>query len=197
MKRLFAAALIVLSVVIGMTLQDRLASKTTAEESGTPKSTEGSSGLPTLEERIKRLGSYRVEGEKDLALPESPDPRGLAEETAQRFQEALRAYYNYRRSGYDHRMRVFEWQLVSTKVIFVVVLLLVFAGIYFAAIQFHRGLRKPGTGKEEEKAEATEFVFSVKEFKVRSPVLGVIVLTVSLAFFYLYLVYVYPIQNIF
>ena len=45
--------------------------------------------------------------------------------------------------------------------------------------------------------ETTEFVFSLKEFKVRSPVLGVIVLTLSLAFFYLYLVYVYPIENVF
>lgn len=45
--------------------------------------------------------------------------------------------------------------------------------------------------------DATELAISMTEFKVRSPVLGVIVLTLSLAFFYLYLVYVYPIENVF
>jgi hypothetical protein len=33
--------------------------------------------------------------------------------------------------------------------------------------------------------------------KVSSPVLGVVILVISLAFFYFYLVYVYPIENIF
>jgi hypothetical protein len=134
-------------------------------------------------------------------LPEARDSRGLTKEKQDRFQETLRAYYDYRRSGYDHRRSVFEWQLVSTKIIFVVLLTLVFAGICFAAIQFHHGLRKRGTGTEEEKPDVTEFVFSLKEFKVRSPVLGVIVRTLSLGFFYLYLVqylvYVYSIENVF
>jgi hypothetical protein len=76
-----------------------------------------------------------------------------------------------------------------------VVLLLVLAGIYFAAIQFHAGLRR-GNG-DPGKPEDTELSVSLSEFKVRSPVLGVIILTISLAFFYLYLVHVYPIQNVF
>lgn len=150
------------------------------------------SALPPLEERISRL-QHPGGATEDLALPEAPDPAALDGETAREYRATLQAYYAYRRSGYEHRLAVFEWQFLSTKIIFVVVLILVFAGIYFAAIQFHHGLgRKTGSGDE-----STEFVFSLKEFKVRSPVLGVIVLTLSLAFFYLYLVYVYPIQNVF
>jgi heme/copper-type cytochrome/quinol oxidase subunit 1 len=53
------------------------------------------------------------------------------------YQATLQAYYAYRKTGYEHRLGVFAWQSLSTKVIFVVVLLLVLAGIYFAAIQFH------------------------------------------------------------
>jgi hypothetical protein len=34
-------------------------------------------------------------------------------------------------------------------------------------------------------------------FKISSPVLGVIILTLSLAFFYLYLVHVYPVSDTF
>jgi hypothetical protein len=37
---------------------------------------------------------------------------------------------------------------------------------------------------------------STAGLKVSSPVLGVIILVISLAFFYLYLVYVYPISEI-
>lgn len=153
--------------------------------------------LPSLEERIRRLRGIEAAADEDLALPRAPDPRGLSEDTARQYQQTLQAYYAYRRSGYEHRLAVFEWQFFSTRAIFVVVLVLVFAGIYFAAIQFHHGLRSSDKTRQGNADESTEFVFSLREFKVRSPVLGVIVLTISLAFFYLYLVYVYPIENVF
>ena len=44
---------------------------------------------------------------------------------------------------------------------------------------------------------ATHLELSAKGIVVNSSVLGVIILGLSLAFFYLYLVYVYPIQNVF
>ena len=147
--------------------------------------------LPDMEERQRRLQ------EMDLALPEPPAAQAQNAATSEDYQQALRSYYAYRKAGYDHRLRVFEWQLRATKIIFFVVLLLVFVGIYFAAVQFHRGAaasRRAEAGAEE---EMTEVDLSVKGVKVRSPVLGVIILVISLAFFYLYLVYVYPIQNVF
>ena len=48
-----------------------------------------------------------------------------------------------------------------------------------------------------EKGEVTELEASVKGIKVSSPVLGVIILVISLLFFYLYLAFVYPIQEVF
>ncbi len=129
----------------------------------------------------------------DLAFPDAPDPTASFQTTAA-YQATLQAYYAYRKTGYEHRLGVFAWQSLSTKVIFVVVLLLVLAGIYFAAIQFHAGLRRRD-GVDAAPAEETELSLSLSEVKVRSPVLGVIILTISLAFFYLYLVHVYPIRN--
>jgi hypothetical protein len=120
----------------------------------------------------------------------------LSAATAEAYQASLQAYYTYRRVGYEQRLGVFAWQLLSTKVIFFVVLLLVLAGIVFAAIQFHSGLRRRGEG-EVPSPQETELSLSLREVKVRSPVLGVIILTISLAFFYLYLVHVYPIRNVF
>ncbi len=180
----------ILAALIGLSV----AGSALAQES----ETEGGS-LPPLEERLERLNQVGSQGGagEDLALPDPPAAGFASEETDAAYQSALQAYYTYREAGYAHRLGVFEWQDVSSKIIFVVVIVLVFAGIYFAAIQFHVGLRRREQTGAKDEPEATEFVFSLSEFKVKSPVLGVIVLTISLAFFYLYLVYVYPIVNVF
>ncbi len=108
-------------------------------------------------------------------------------------QAALKAYYDYRREGYDHRKRVFEWQLLSSRIIFVVVIALVGAGIYFSWLQFRADLKT--TDKEGNRGVST-LEASTSGIKVSSPVLGVIILVISLLFFYLYLQYVYPIEEI-
>jgi hypothetical protein len=147
-----------------------------------------------VDERRQRLEQFDpgAGGDQgpDLAFPDAPDPAAAAA-TGEAYQATLQAYYAYRKAGYDQRLGVFAWQSLSTKIIFVVVLLLVLAGIYFAAIQFHAGLRR------REQPDETELSLSLSEVKVRSPVLGVIILTIWLAFFYLYLVHVYPIRNVF
>jgi ethanolamine transporter EutH len=78
-------------------------------------------------------------------------------------------------------------------VTFLTVLILVASGIVFAAVQFRAGLgRRRADGKEM----TTELELATTGLKVSSPVLGVIILLISLAFFYLYLVYVYPISEL-
>jgi hypothetical protein len=131
----------------------------------------------------------------DQALPAGPDLGGLDPATRAKYAAALTAYYDYRISGYRHREDVFAWQFLSSKIIFWVVLLIVFAGILFSAIQFFRGAPKKN-GKSET-SDITEMEASLQGIKVSSPVLGVVILTISIAFFYLYLVFVYPINNVF
>jgi hypothetical protein len=118
--------------------------------------------------------------------------------TNQAFLRAMAEYYEYRVSGLEHRRRVFEWQLFSSKVTFVGVLLLVGIGIVFAAIQFRAGLARRGASGQEssDKEVVTQLELATTGIKVTSPVLGVIILVISLAFFYLYLVYVYPISEL-
>jgi len=164
------------------------------------QSSAASTALADIEDRRKRLAEAipnnvksitspsleQADTSADLAFPASP-PVTAGETTRTHFAATLKSYYDYRQAGYDHRLRVFKWQHVSTIIIFFIVIGLVITGVYFAAIQFHRG-KSPDT---------TEVELSVKGVKVRSPVLGVIILTLSLGFFYLYLAYVYPIQNAF
>jgi hypothetical protein len=126
-------------------------------------------------------------------MPELVDPAYLDEAGLASMRAALKAFYDYRIKGFDHRSRVFEWQLLSSRLIFVLVIAIVAVGLYFSWLQFMAGLReKAGTD-----TTSTTFEASPTGLKVSSPVLGVIILTLSLAFFYLYLVHVYPIEEIF
>lgn len=152
--------------------------------------------------------AIRQEVEEDLrnrastaTPPVFPEGAGLLPDadslTQARQQEALQAYFNYRVEGFDHRHRVFEWQLLSSRIIFVIVILLVVVGVYFSGVQFHRGTLARLESESDESEARTELEASMQGIKVSSSTLGVIILVISLAFFYLYLVYVYPIEEIF
>jgi len=158
-----------------------------------------------LAEKLKQLSLEQKQATEDQNVPTRdedssvvPDPPcdcKIDSVTYRAYLQSLTRYYEYRIHGFDHRQKIFEWQYLSSRIIFVIVILLVLAGIYFAAVQFHRGLRIKDPKSMPDKA--TEIVLSYKSVSVKSPVLGVIILVLSLAFFYLYLVYVYPIENIF
>ena len=102
--------------------------------------------------------------------------------------DAYRSSLDYYKGGLEQRSKVFKWQHITTKVIFFVVLILVAIGVYFAWIQFR-------TGKGE--MDRSELEISLQGIKVNSSVLGIIILMISLVFFYLYLRYVYPISELF
>lgn len=123
----------------------------------------------------------------------SVDIGQLDDSTREVFSKARMHYFEYFSQGYQHRQKVFRWQLLSSKIIFVIVVILVFAGIVFAAIQFYDGMKHTMSKTDP----VTTFEAGKEGLKVSSPILGVIILVISLAFFYLYLVYVYPIEEIF
>lgn len=143
--------------------------------------------------------------ESSTAMPAAPSAVVLNDaSTRQKYLTAMQRYYQYRADGYAYRSRVFEWQLFSSRVIFVIVFVLVGAGIYFAAVQFHATMlpvrREAAIDAPDDSIRTTlttQLEVSAKGVVVNSSVVGVIILTLSLAFFYLYLVYVYPIQNVF
>lgn len=155
---------------------------------------EGEAGASQPQSRIDRMVEALKHKEGTKVEPEPTDPALLDEQGRVAQQRAFRAYYDYRTEGFDHRRRVFEWQLLTSRIIFVLVVALVAIGIFFSWLQFRRGLGPHGDSGV--KQETTTFEATAKGIKVTSPVLGVIILTISLAFFYLYLVYVYPIEEI-
>ncbi|SHF18248.1 hypothetical protein SAMN05443144_10652 [Fodinibius roseus] len=134
-----------------------------------------------------------------IISPPTPAQQKLFDDSTMAvYQDAMYAYYEYRVSGFEHRKEVFAWQLFSSKLIFWSVLLLVLSGISFSGIQFYKSIRnQQADGETATEDSVTEFEASARGIKVTSPVLGVIILVISLAFFYLYLVYVHPIREIF
>lgn len=148
----------------------------------------------------------QIENEEDAAVDFIPDfvPIVLKNEQSRKAMfAAFQSYYEYRTKGFEHRKRVFAWQLLSSKIIFVVVIFLVLVGVYFSWVQFHKKMDdekvgEPPSGASDVKKpeDVTTISASAKEIKVSSPVLGVIILVISLLFFYFYLVYVFPIEEI-
>jgi hypothetical protein len=141
----------------------------------------------------------------------------------------------FRSANYSYTMRVYEWQQLSSQIIFSLVVLLVLAGLYFSWLQFQDDLRHrdlvdrlradlrrapasapagtagtagdaraapPGEGKDagpaaQDEVPAQHHVkLGTSGIEVSSSVLGIVILVLSLGFFYLYLVYVYPITEV-
>lgn len=180
---LLAGSLLLIGAPVGSAGQDTTAAgrlNAMVEDARTPAAQGESSGVPPPAARGS--GAAGAPGEPALAYADSA---------------ALEEYATW---GLEHRRGVFEWQHRSSQIIFFAVLFLVLTGVGFSGIQFYRSMREPvrGTGTEEgEESAVSHIEFSAGGVKISSPVLGVIILGLSLAFFYLYLVFVYPISETF
>ena len=135
-------------------------------------------------------------------IPE-PDPLVLDSAVRSDYHTAVRAYYRYRAGGFEHRSQVFAWQLQSSKIVFIAVLLLLTVGVVFSGIQFRKGMleaKRDGEMTDNSSRSMdlkTELEATTSGIKVSSPVLGVIILLISLLFFYLYLIYIDPVGDTF
>jgi hypothetical protein len=146
-----------------------------------------------------------TEVRKDLAITpatnpsETPAPPDSADlQTKTKYLESLRASYEYQTYSYLHAKETFDWQDWSGRVIFWMVMLLVLAGLVFSSIHFYVGLKHPlaSSDKSENAGNATEFEATLQGIKLKSSVLGLAILSMSMVFFYMYLKFVYPITNI-
>jgi hypothetical protein len=86
---------------------------------------------------------------------------------------------------FSQRQKGYEWNHFSTIVIFWVVIIIVMTGVILSIMEFQKDLNA---------AEPTALKFSFKDgIEITSSVIGILLLTFSLVFFYLYLKQVYPI----
>lgn len=94
---------------------------------------------------------------------------------------------------FSHQQGVFTWQLWTSRISFGLVVAITVAGLYFSWLQFMAAHRSDG---DHSATLASELELSGKGIKVSSPVLGVIILTISIGFFYLFVRHIYPIEAV-
>ena len=147
---------------------------------------------------------------------------GLDDETNRKSRQTdFESYVNHKVWQREFEHKTWEWHLLSTKIIFFVVTLIVLFGLRLTYLQFMRdghqtksrrklsdrteasttvsnddGLGKPGEAKPLDTGTAStgnRIKVGLDGFEITSQVIGLLVLMLSLAFFYLYLKQVYPI----
>lgn len=113
------------------------------------------------------------------AVLKEPDPLGLDS------PDLNSAWNEYRVWGLKHRKATFQLHLIKDNILFVVVLIILGFGIYLSYIQFKKGDKSEGNLK-----------LGPAGIEITSSILGIFILAFSMGFFYLYLVYVFPIKEI-
>lgn len=163
-------------------------------------------------------------GDKGIVEPIPPPAPALKTDEEVRELESLWRQQEIRHHiwSYQSRERVFEWNHKADILIFAVVMLIVLSGLVLSAVQFYiavlaartdaaRAVSPDGSSESTVNAPAasaggssdpalnqalqSEVGISSSGLQVKSSVLGVVILVISLAFFYLYLDNVYPITE--
>lgn len=141
------------------------------------------------------------------AQPSQPEGQKPDDLSTPEHAKAVARFYGYLVEQMDHSRNSYEWQLWSTKTIFVIVLLLVACGVGVSLLQILFGLgffeprrRADGDaslhGQRVQRAiwSKTKIKIGIEGAEVETQIAGIVLLMLSLAFFYLYVQNVYPIR---
>jgi len=160
---------------------------------------------------------------KPPSVPAPGPCNEITDEARQACARLQKVAYEHQAWMLEYRQKAFEAHHVYTIIVFAIVCAMVLLGMYLSYKEFAIGaarrqklierliqrVRRTAGGKpdeakaggdqelsaEEKAAAATALEIGTSGVKVTSQVLGVIVLVVSMGFFYLYLKTVYPIQE--
>jgi hypothetical protein len=105
-------------------------------------------------------------------------------------QELAQARYQHAIDLLAHRTAVFRWQLVSSYVVLGIVALVTLAGLVFSAAQLFNALRL------SQPQDNIDLEISASKVRITSSVVGVVVLTLSIVFLFLFLDRIYEIREI-
>lgn len=99
----------------------------------------------------------------------------------------------------QHRVDTFHWQLFASRIVFWLVVTVVLTGLLLAVRQVRRGVPSvvpTAAGAEPRPLHELEASLLGLSLKISSPGLGVVILVVSMLFFYMYVTEVFPIREI-
>lgn len=108
-------------------------------------------------------------------------------------------YEDYNLYKIKYIEKTFNWQYLSSIIIFCTVMLITLIGIFFSWKHFNRAKNTNQTPSSDANNMVDQDIFdasfSIQEgIKLKTSILGIVILVVSLAFLYFYLNFVYPIK---
>ena len=142
---------------------------------------------------ISNIDHFKSWGENIIAptiLDKSNEEVKISENQARK--EYLIERAKFQKEEWRYTMATFWWQYYSSILSFVIVVLLVFSGLYFAYLQF----RAFDFKHKDSEHQVTVIKISKNGFEISSPVVGLLVLFFAFGFFYLYVSNIYPIDVI-
>lgn len=129
-----------------------------------------------------------------LSQPAFPQPepnfKKIADELEQEQKSQTLYSSEYRKWSLNHTKKIFGFQYISSIIIFFIVLVIVFSGLYFSFIQFKNSL------SIKKEIPSSSMKISMSGIEISSSIVGLFTLLISLIFFYLYLEKVYPVSLI-
>jgi hypothetical protein len=137
---------------------------------------------------FKNEKQVKVSSEKGAKKSETLIPPDKNEN----YYSYIEAWYNHQDFRLNHYKKAFNLQYNLSIIIFIIVILLVLAGTYMSYLQFKKGITN--TGETDTSESESELSISKEGIKIRSSVIGLLILAISFAFFYSYLRYIYPIS---
>ena len=176
-----------------------------------------STGFATAQQNVAKPEQQVQREPRDLLKEEitasqnqtaKKSPESLSEGGLPETPKMLRAREEYTVFAWKNRQDAFAWQSVSTKVIFWVVIVVVLTGLYLSWMQFNLAHKMPLTKTTQTKKgqsnkanpsdqiEASTIEVTTSGVKITSSVIGLIILVLSIVFFFLYLKFVYPIIEV-
>ena len=135
--------------------------------------------ISILQDHIKKL-----EADKKDRLS-ATDP-----ELAKAYTETRKKEYEYLAAMMDLNIGVFQAQRIASLVVLSLVVLIVLAGTTFAGFQLWKSVSAAGV------QPSSDLELSASKVRVTSSVVGVVVLTISLVFLYIYAKEIYHIRLI-
>lgn len=107
----------------------------------------------------------------------------MSPKLAAAYEEFELSNLQYQQQQLARNMKVFGWQDVSSKIMFVLVAIIVTTGLVLSALQFR-------------KAENIDLTVEMKGLHLTTSIVGVAILAMSMLFLYMYLFFVYPIKEV-
>ena len=147
-----------------------------------PSSEQFQTQIAILQDQIKKLQTNNAELQQRVT---TIDP-----DLGEAYKQAKKKEYAYYVDLMDANVKAFYAQRIATYVILILVFIVVVSGISFAGFQLWKGVSAAGVQSN------SEFELSASKVRVTSSVVGIVVLTISLVFLFIYTQQVYQVHLI-